>query len=303
MSIKDELYVCTLAKCGTILEASKKLYISPPALSMYIHHLEDNLGVQLFYRENQRFKPTVIGWQYIKRSQKILEIDQEFRAELIDFKKKKKGEISLGLYRRRGISFMLPLLARLKEELPDISVKITVGSSSELKQMLAEGVLDFILVTAAKKGFAKNNCIIDDQLVLAYPSTWLVSGRHPFSPEKKHGSLAQLTAQKILLPGVQQSIYFFVNRYLTENQIDTSRLATLNNMEIAMQNVSAGIACCFTLKSYIESFAHIPQITFLPLPDISFKIPWILEYKENPLSQKHFKILKNTLKYMIQDRL
>ena len=303
MSIKDELYVCTLAECGTIQEAAKKLYISPPALSMYIHHLEKDLGIKLFYRENQRFKPTVVGMQYIKRSKKILEIDLQFKAELADFKKKQKSEITLGLYRRRGISFMLPLLTELKEKLPDTVVKIVVVSSAELKQMLDEGILDFSLITTAKSAPSNNNHIIDDQLVLAYPSTWLASGRQPFLLEKKHSSLTQLTAQKILLPGVQQSIYYFVNRYLTDNQIDTSKLATLNNMEIAMQNVSAGIACCFILKSYIESFAHIPQITFFPLPDISFKIPWILEYKENPLYQKHFQILKNTLKDMIQKRM
>lgn len=303
MSIKDELYVCTLAECGTVQEAAKRLYISPPALSMYIHHLEKNLGIQLFYRESQRFKPTVIGMQYIERSKKILEIDHQFKTELADFKKKKKSEITLGLYRRRGISFMLPLLAKLKETLPEVAVKITVGSSFELKQMLEEGSLDFILITAVKDHPPKDNYIIDDQLVLAYPLSWITQENPPFLPGQTHISMKSLNTQRILLPGIQQSIFYFVNRYLSENQVDTSKLATLNNMEIAMQNVSAGIACCFTLKSYISSFCHIPQITFFSLPDISFKIHWILEYKENPLSQKHFRILKGTLKDMIQKRL
>lgn len=303
MSIKDELYVCTLAECGTILEASKKLYISPPALSMYIHHLEKNLGVQLFYRENQRFKPTIIGLQYVKRSQKILEIDRQFQIDLAAFKKKKKRDITLGLYRIRGISFMLPLLAKLKEALPEVAVKITVGSGPELRQMLEEGSLDFILRTAPKDTPIKDNHIIDDQLVLAYPSSWITQENSPILPGQTSISMKSLNTQRILLPGIQQSLFYFVNRYLTGNQVDTSKLTTLNSIEIAMQNVSAGIACCFILKSYISSFSHIPQITFCSLSDISFKIHWILEYKENPLSQKHFRILKETLKDLIQKKL
>ena len=50
MRLKDEKYVCALANYGTIREASEKLYISAPALSMYINHLEKELGVDLFYR-------------------------------------------------------------------------------------------------------------------------------------------------------------------------------------------------------------------------------------------------------------
>ena len=82
MRLKDEKYVCALANYGTIREASEKLYISAPALSMYINHLEKELGVDLFYRNQQRFFPTDIGKKYLERCQKILEIDQEFSIQL-----------------------------------------------------------------------------------------------------------------------------------------------------------------------------------------------------------------------------
>lgn len=36
MHLKEQLYICTLAQCQSISKASEKLYISQPALSMYL---------------------------------------------------------------------------------------------------------------------------------------------------------------------------------------------------------------------------------------------------------------------------
>ena len=40
MNLKTQEYICTLAECGSITEAAKRLYISQPALSMYISNVE-----------------------------------------------------------------------------------------------------------------------------------------------------------------------------------------------------------------------------------------------------------------------
>ena len=40
MNLKEQLYVCTLAETGNITQAAKLLFISQPALSLYISNLE-----------------------------------------------------------------------------------------------------------------------------------------------------------------------------------------------------------------------------------------------------------------------
>ncbi len=39
-------YIC--AKCDSFVEASKKLYVSQPAVSKHINNLEDLLGTKLY---------------------------------------------------------------------------------------------------------------------------------------------------------------------------------------------------------------------------------------------------------------
>ena len=47
MNLKEQTYVCVLAECGNITKAADRLYISQPALSIYINNLEKSLGTKL----------------------------------------------------------------------------------------------------------------------------------------------------------------------------------------------------------------------------------------------------------------
>lgn len=55
MNLKEQEYVCALAENGTITAAAKELFISQPALSIYINNLEKSLGVRLFERVGKQF--------------------------------------------------------------------------------------------------------------------------------------------------------------------------------------------------------------------------------------------------------
>ena len=58
MQIRDIEYVAAVAEYHSFSRAAEKLFISQPALSQQILHLEDELQVQLFKRENKQVTPT-----------------------------------------------------------------------------------------------------------------------------------------------------------------------------------------------------------------------------------------------------
>ena len=61
MDFRDLQYVMAVADCGSITEAAKKLYISQPSLSYIISKIEQDIGVQLFYRKNYPLTLTYAG--------------------------------------------------------------------------------------------------------------------------------------------------------------------------------------------------------------------------------------------------
>ena len=73
MDLREQKYVCTLAELGNLTRAAERLYISQPALSIYITNLEKNLGTPLFDRSGKKFTLTYAGEQYVKRAEKMLD--------------------------------------------------------------------------------------------------------------------------------------------------------------------------------------------------------------------------------------
>ena len=144
---KSALYVTTLAECGSIRAAAEKLYISPPALSMYIRNLERGLGTPLFVRSPKHFELTEVGRCFVNYSRQLLALNQQFEEELDLYRRREKKTCSIGVYRRRGNHFMVPLLQALDRELPEIRFEFQVGSMQELEQMLESRKLDYVLVT------------------------------------------------------------------------------------------------------------------------------------------------------------
>ena len=82
MNLKEQQYVCTLARCQSLSRAAEELFISPSALSVYISNLEKYLGVRLFERtgRGKAFVLTSIGEEYVVRAEKMLELKAEFEG-------------------------------------------------------------------------------------------------------------------------------------------------------------------------------------------------------------------------------
>ena len=77
MDLREQKYVCTLAELGNLTRAAERLYISQPALSIYITNLEKNLGTPLFDRSGKKFTLTYAGEQYVKRAAGIQRGDRK----------------------------------------------------------------------------------------------------------------------------------------------------------------------------------------------------------------------------------
>ena len=72
MNLKEQTYICTLARWGTISRAAEELHLTAPALSMFLSTLEKNLDVRLFRRTGKTLEPTAIGREYIRIAEKML---------------------------------------------------------------------------------------------------------------------------------------------------------------------------------------------------------------------------------------
>ena len=72
MKLTQLQYFKAVAETGKISLAAKKLYVSAPALSIAIANLENELGVKLFARTNNRIELNEQGKVYLGYVNQIL---------------------------------------------------------------------------------------------------------------------------------------------------------------------------------------------------------------------------------------
>ena len=99
MTLQQMKYAVTIADCGSINEAAKRLFISQPSLSGTIRELENELDMTLFMRSNRGITITADGEEFLGYARQILEqyelIENTFIAPE---KRKKKFSVSMQHY-------------------------------------------------------------------------------------------------------------------------------------------------------------------------------------------------------------
>lgn len=147
MNLKEQLYICTLARCETITKAAEELFISPPALSVFLSNLEKYLGVKLFERTARSLILTPIGEEYVKRAEKMLEMKLEFEYLVEQTSGKYKGSLRVGIQHRRSISMAAALTSCFLKEYPEVNLLFREGIHDELIRLYQANAIDFLVCT------------------------------------------------------------------------------------------------------------------------------------------------------------
>jgi len=72
MKLKQLEYVAAIAEYGSILNASRHIYVSQPSISTAVQELESELGFEIFMRTSKGIIPTERGAQVISAAREIL---------------------------------------------------------------------------------------------------------------------------------------------------------------------------------------------------------------------------------------
>ncbi len=69
-TLRQLKYFVTTVECGSVAEASRKLYIAQPSISTAVKGLEESFGVQLFIRHHaQGVSLTPAGARFYRKAQ------------------------------------------------------------------------------------------------------------------------------------------------------------------------------------------------------------------------------------------
>jgi len=170
-------YVLTVAEERSISKAARKLYTSQPALSLHVHKLERQLGIQLFDRTTLPLRLTYAGERFVAIASQIVDLEGQLLREMEDINNCSKGRLILGISPLRDRSVLPVVLPVYRERFPGIEVMLVEEKSSVLERLTLSGKTDLTIMNLPlTTDQLEYTPICPDEILAVVPDRYLPAG-------------------------------------------------------------------------------------------------------------------------------
>ena len=139
MHLRQALTFLTVAELGTVSKAAVRLRVAQPALSRQIMELEHELGLRLFDRIGRRLLLTGEGEQLIAGCRVLLNCAGAVKEQAQLLRHGETGVLKVAGSPQHIESVLSAFLPRYAQRYPNVQVKISEGTGSEIQALLDRG--------------------------------------------------------------------------------------------------------------------------------------------------------------------
>jgi DNA-binding transcriptional LysR family regulator len=249
----DQLRILkAIAAEGSFKRAADSLYVSQPAVSLQVQHLERQLDVPLFDRGGRRAQLTEAGQLLLSYGDRILSLCQETCRAIEDLQNLNGGTLIIGASQTTGTYLMPQMIGLFRKKYPDVSVQLHVHSTRRTAWSVANGQIDLAIIGGEIPADLQDSLEItpyaEDELALILPTS------HPLA---QMGSLPieELFKLQFITLDSQSTIRKAIDRVLLDSGVDPRQLAIameLNSIEAIKNAVQAGLGASFISVTAIE---------------------------------------------------
>ena len=312
MLLKEFRYVLTIVECGTISKAAKKLYISQPALTNYVHNLEETLNIKLFEKVGRTVRLTPYGYSYVEAAQKIIRICDDLEQEVYASDDMIRGTLRIGGGRRSA--YIIPkVIPELSKRFPSVYLSMYETSYDEVENMLIQGKIDLGIVKESPNHTDDHLSYVPlftEELVLVTTAT------HPLArfaqPPQNGGShpwidLKLFANENFILYKVGHRNRYLTNCLLMDNGIEPRHFYDTNNIEGALHLAQAGYGVCFSPEVYANNLLRMsrgePVIQIFSIGKPVNKYRYCVVYRKGGHMTRYAAVCVELLKNMYKENL
>lgn len=194
MKLQQLKYFNALCRLKSFSKVASTFKVSQPTVSYAIKSLEEDLGVQLFLRNQSHtdLSLTKEGELFKKYSLNAL---QQLDMGITAVKNAHDGRIKIGLTAALSRFFDLTKHISSLEEIFGTEIGLLEDGSKEITKKIISNKLDIALFGTSKEVFSSN---LDLKKIATFPFKLAVPKKHPLSKES-HVHLSQLEHEKFIL--------------------------------------------------------------------------------------------------------
>lgn len=151
----------TIVDTGSMVKASEHVFLTQSALSLQMKRLADIMQQPMFRRQQGALLLTSAGETLLAHARDILALNDQAVTAIGG---RLVGPIRIGMVQDFADAILAGVLARFKRLNPDLRMEIRISNSSELKELVENGLLDIALYLAEEA---------DKATIAVAPMAWL----------------------------------------------------------------------------------------------------------------------------------
>lgn len=193
MELRQLEYFLMVSKTNSFTRAAERLYVSQPAVTNAIRSLEEELGIQLFDRNQKQAILTTEGQVFCKHVENIMRGVSTTIFEINELKNLNNGVLTLAITPIAGTRPIPMFLKMFKKQYPNIKLSFIEGNVPEIQTLLIEDKADLGIVI-----LGDNNILLDYTRLGSQELVVCCSKEHCFQ-RKNSIELSELVNEPLIL--------------------------------------------------------------------------------------------------------
>lgn len=256
-----------LARTGSVSKAAEAMHVSPPAVTMQLRLLEEQLGLPLSERASGVSVPTDAGRELIAAIERVETILAECGAALAGLAEAKGGSVSVGVVSTAKY-FAPRALAAFAEAHPQIELRLAVGNRAEIIEGLHRYTIEVAVMGRPPQEL---NAIAEP--IGEHPHVIVVPPGHPLVERDLLEPFA-LAGETFLVREPGSGTRSLMERFFAESGVSPKIGMQISSNETIKQAVMAGLGIAFLSGHTIAAEIASQRLIMLPVRGLPVMRQW-----------------------------
>jgi len=230
----------TCGKHHTFSDAAEELFLTQPAVTMQIRHLEDYFNMKLFHRHRKRIELTEAGKILFDYAQKIFDLAALAESSMRQLQDLKTGVLKIGT-NKVYIKYMMPsIVSSFQKKYPEMHVNLYGGSSAEIVKSLIDHNIEFGVIPA-KSSYPPQIKVLPfthEELVLT------LARDHPLNKKRKI-SIKDLAGEPLIIREKGSYTREIILERYRKAKIEPRIISEANNWDFIKEQAASGNGIAF----------------------------------------------------------
>lgn len=257
MNLKQLKTFRVAAEQGSFSKAAALLFLSQPTVSLHIHGLEEELGVELFQRGSRPTRLSPAGEVVLRYANQFEGLLTSMRHQL-DLTANKLRSVVVGCSPSAANTILPDVVRRFRAMAPDVSVRVEVMPIGSVADRLIRGDLDLGLLS---RPFITDELaaipVMRSRLMLMGARSHPLVGRNAVTPE-------ELSRHPFVLLASPSEARSLADLWAATQGVELHIAAESDSFDAVLEAVLSGVGLGFLPERLAE--AHLAAGNLVPMP-------------------------------------